>query len=274
MATAAQTLDKKNREFDRAIDRLQARLIRQLANRLNDLRRSIADQILSTGGLEAHQLNQLQNNAGRLVDSFGRQLTNDVNQSFIDAIRLGSASVTEPLQAAGLLSTFEAEPLTLQRLIDLALGFSAELITNITEPMRAQINTQLRLAVLGAKSPFNVMKEITNILGIKAGRLLVKGVAARAESILRTEVMRMFNLSTHNQQQRTARQVPGLMKEWVATNDDRTRPSHWNANGQRVPVDQPFIVNGFELMFPLDPAGPASETINCRCRPVTIHPDQ
>jgi hypothetical protein len=39
-----------------------------------------------------------------------------------------------------------------------------------------------------------------------------------------------------------------------------------------IPVDEPFIVGGAELMYPGDPAGPPEETINCRCRSVTQHP--
>jgi len=59
----------------------------------------------------------------------------------------------------------------------------------------------------------------------------------------------------------------------VATGDGRTRDSHLAAHGQVVDVDKPFEVGGAELMHPHDPAGPAKETINCRCRSVTIHPD-
>jgi uncharacterized protein with gpF-like domain len=52
---------------------------------------------------------------------------------------------------------------------------------------------------------------------------------------------------------------------WLATSDDRTRPSHDDADGQTVDIGTPFIVGGEELMHPLDPNGEASEVINCRC---------
>jgi hypothetical protein len=44
-------------------------------------------------------------------------------------------------------------------------------------------------------------------------------------------------------------------------------------HGDVVPVDEPFSVNGSELMYPGDPAGPASETINCRCTVATVIPE-
>lgn len=56
-----------------------------------------------------------------------------------------------------------------------------------------------------------------------------------------------------------------LMKEWAATEDARTRITHSEADGQKVPMDDPFIVGGYELMFPGDPDGPPEEVINCRC---------
>lgn len=54
-------------------------------------------------------------------------------------------------------------------------------------------------------------------------------------------------------------------KEWVTVEDDRTRDAHIEADGQVVPVDDPFIVDGEEIAFPGDPSGSAENVINCRC---------
>lgn len=56
-----------------------------------------------------------------------------------------------------------------------------------------------------------------------------------------------------------------LMKRWLATGDERTRPSHEDADGQLVPLDQPFQVGGVSMDYPGDPAGPDEEVCNCRC---------
>lgn len=53
-----------------------------------------------------------------------------------------------------------------------------------------------------------------------------------------------------------------LQKEWIATIDDRTRESHRELHGERVPVDEEFS-NG--LRYPADPAGADEEVWNCRC---------
>ncbi len=102
------------------------------------------------------------------------------------------------------------------------------------------------------------------------------GIAARAETIVRTEMNRVYNLSHHSQQQEMANQVPELRKRWIATADARTRPSHlaahWRYKDEPIPVSEPFKVGGARLMYPGDPAGPPNETVNCRCRSITIHP--
>src|SRR5690625_1226606 len=56
-----------------------------------------------------------------------------------------------------------------------------------------------------------------------------------------------------------------LEKEWVAAWDDRTRETHIEADGQRVPLGGRFNVGGYELEYPGDASGPASEVIMCRC---------
>lgn len=67
-------------------------------------------------------------------------------------------------------------------------------------------------------------------------------------------------------------------KQWLATMAgpaaERTRPTHREADGQRVPLDQPFIVGGFPAMFPASPELPAHEAIQCRCTQIILRPGE
>jgi uncharacterized protein with gpF-like domain len=163
------------------------------------------------------------------------------------------------------------------------LDFSAKLIQDITDDMRAGIDKSVRRAVIGEMSTIDAMRDITNTLGIEARAGVwkkrhdpVKGIAARAETDLRTEMGRAFNLATFSQQQEAAARIPGLTKSWTATGDVRTRPTHLRAHMKYktnpIPVLAKFQVGSARLMYPLDPTGPPEETINCRCRSVTHHP--
>ena len=57
-----------------------------------------------------------------------------------------------------------------------------------------------------------------------------------------------------------------MWKRWLSTADSRTRASHRVADGQTVPLDQPFRVGGFLLDHPADSISVAPhEVIGCRC---------
>src|SRR5690625_2297578 len=85
-----------------------------------------------------------------------------------------------------------------------------------------------------------------------------------AERIARTEshaATEGGTWSSHRAWQEETGEV--LLHQWIATADERTRPAHAAASGQRVPLDEPFSVGGASLQYPGDPNGPAEEIVNC-----------
>lgn len=84
----------------------------------------------------------------------------------------------------------------------------------------------------------------------------------RAKTIARTEINGASNAGSEDQIH-TA-QLTGK-KEWLATEDGRTRHDHAIADGQKVAINGAFTVGGYTLKYPGDPLGPASEVVNCRC---------
>lgn len=89
----------------------------------------------------------------------------------------------------------------------------------------------------------------------------------RATVIARTETIGAMNAGRSDAFAALIELEPDTEFEtvWLATDDKRTRHTHNEADGQRVPVGQPFTVGGFELRFPGDPSGPPQEVIQCRC---------
>lgn len=59
-------------------------------------------------------------------------------------------------------------------------------------------------------------------------------------------------------------------KEWLSVRDNRTRDAHLIANGDVAGMDDLFIVNGEQMLFPGDPNGSASNNCNCRCSLLVI----
>ena len=55
-------------------------------------------------------------------------------------------------------------------------------------------------------------------------------------------------------------------KVWIATLDGATRPGHWAADGQRVPLEAHFTVGGEQMFVPGDKTASPANWKNCRCR--------
>lgn len=98
--------------------------------------------------------------------------------------------------------------------------------------------------------------------------------AYRRELIARTESMRAEAAGTFE----LAHQWGVEKKAWLAALDDRTRDSHITAQDEYgeggtigpIPLDTPFLIGGYPMQYPLDPAGPIEECANCRCTLVLL----
>ena len=56
-----------------------------------------------------------------------------------------------------------------------------------------------------------------------------------------------------------------MKREWLATNDSRTRHWHAELDGVEVGVDEPWHNEFGDIMFPGDPYADPANTYNCRC---------
>jgi hypothetical protein len=88
----------------------------------------------------------------------------------------------------------------------------------------------------------------------------------RADRIARTEVVAASN-STFFYTVNRYYGVNGATKDWLATRDHRTRPTHVRANAEMrdIPFGDNFVVGGATGMFPGDAQFPARERVHCRC---------
>jgi uncharacterized protein with gpF-like domain len=108
-------------------------------------------------------------------------------------------------------------------------------------------------------------------IDVMVGRYQERLLAMRAETIARTEAGRVLEETRYLSTQQAIDEagIPRTLavKQWVATNDDRTRDTHTSMDGQARLIDDYFdSPSGAQLMHPHDSNAPASETINCRCQ--------
>ena len=95
----------------------------------------------------------------------------------------------------------------------------------------------------------------------------------RAALIARTETHNAASFANHAYHL-TAEKNLGtkMLKQWVSTNDARTRSAHSIANGQSVDMNEDFIVGGVAMGYAGDSKGGARNVINCRC--IIIYADE
>ena len=102
-------------------------------------------------------------------------------------------------------------------------------------------------------------------------QMQARALRYRGENIARTEsinALREGQAQAISQAIGTSEIDPrDATKMWDASLDSKTRESHARVNGDSVPIDQPFIVGGYQMMHPGDSSmgAPASLVVNCRC---------
>lgn len=158
-----------------------------------------------------------------------------------------------------------------QRLLeDLKLGADAFSEAAVAELIRGQsvllprVNESTRNALAkSAQELIDAVGQGENIDDV-ADRLrstvrdVFAGSEARATTIARTEIGRAMEGARFVQ----LKQAGVATKVWISSRDTEVRDLHRSIDGEEVPVDRPFS-NG--LMYPMDPAGSAAQTVNCRC---------
>lgn len=105
------------------------------------------------------------------------------------------------------------------------------------------------------------LAQTTGETNMKAMRMHTRTALTGAQNAGRIEAM-------HEQQEMGIE----VKKKWIATLDDRTRDTHGELDGQTVGVDEPFTVDGMEIMFPGDKSAPPELVYNCRCKLGYIYP--
>jgi hypothetical protein len=161
------------------------------------------------------------------------------------------------------------EPLDTLRTVQLAwiaqnVGAKVTLISNTTQEQSERI---IRDATAVAVAEGLGERELARLINATMLERAPDFAAYRGQNIARTEMHSSAGAATQ-----AAAEATGLniVKQWSAAfQTERSRTPHLDADGDTVPLDQPFIIDGEPLMYPGDPNGSAENIINCRC--VSLH---
>lgn len=257
-----------DRERDRAYRRAQAEVLRRrirlqtdthaeiqrlLTQAIQEVRAALAG---APSEFQAWYLPQLQAEIERALKAAGQQSAGVLGAAAETSWGLGVASIDAPLAAAGARVSGVLPHLDTRQL-EAMKAFMTDRIRDVSAAAINRINSELGLTLIGTRSMGDTIGRVQDILG-GASRL-------RATTIVRTELSRAFSVAAQGRAEQSAAAGVAMDKVWRRSGKRHPRVSHAFADGQRVAVDQPFMVGGVALMYPHDPAAPASHTINCGC---------
>ena len=210
-------------------------------------------------------LPQLNAQIAQALEELNQKTAAEASSAAGDAWANGERSIDEPFARAGVSIRSQLPAISTAQLAAIR-AFTVDRISNIGLDAANRISAQLGLVVIGAASPSDAIGAVRDILGEHS--------RARARTIVRTELGRLYETSSQLRKLEAARVLPGLKKQWRKSGKLHPRLHHDLADGQVRAVDEPFVVKPLgrspvELMYPKDPQAPPSETINCGCTSIS-----
>lgn len=150
-----------------------------------------------------------------------------------------------------------------------ALAMTENLIVRIPDETHARIVALIFQGTNEGQSTAAIADRINDLLTYE-GRENWDG---RAHLIAQTETTRNFSSGMLAHGLLAERAGAKLAKKWIAHDDDRTRATHRETDGQVRRLEEPFevgTVDPVKMLFPGDPSAPADEVCNCRCFPKIV----
>jgi len=187
------------------------------------------------------------------VDEWALETTAALDPEYANAYTTGGKAAQRKI---GIRANFDLRnPGILQALDERANLLTGGIGNDIFDRMRTVIGEEFYLKGQGVPSVARSLQSEFSWLN-----------RVRAETIAHQE-----SLTITSDAQHTVYAASGVeFKRWITTLDGNERPTHFEAHGQLVKIDEPFIVGGSSLFFPGDPAGETAEIMRCRCDHIPV----
>lgn len=253
--------------LDTLPDELSAQLRPVIENAIAESGRVVV-QVLPKAAVTAPVVFSLVNpRVGAYINNYVGQMIREVSDETVKAVQIavnqGVITGRNPRQIArdfrssiGLTSRQEQTVQRLRAALEKGEAGYVNSLTTVTDSAKNAVS-----AGKLSESQIDKIVEQTRLRYVKQ----------RTETIARTESLRATSVGQDlaiREGQITGAISNELLKRWLYRHDTRTRDAHISAgetNGW-IPINRPFSTPLGPLMFPRDPNGSASNTINCRCR--------
>lgn len=256
----------------RQLDSREEQTTREVLTLLKKMSFNIKNTIKSIDS-ETFQANQLER-LNSVIDEYIADFTKNAQKAMgsgvgtaIDISIENSITRFNLLKQGGQFGNLT--PVISNEMISVVQSLSTELIKGLSDELSKKVKGAIQRGVLGAKTPFEVAKELAPILGDRGG-----GAMYSAERIARTEINRAASMTDQLFLKQAIDNRPEgsdrLIKIWLTAEDSRVRDTHYVMDGVYVYDDEDFMVpmagGGKEPMNgPRDVRASAGNSINCRC---------
>jgi SPP1 gp7 family putative phage head morphogenesis protein len=249
IATSSSDKEREKRRFSRLIDIISIKYS-------NKIKKSIKKAILKASKVYYEQGHLTLG----LMDYHRRELRAIAFQMYSNSIDLASERQFQSIKHVFNLNMEKKDAATNfhQLAFDFIMQNGMKLAKQVTETTEKNVLG----AILRSQQEGLSVDETVSVIRDRGDTLS----RSRAITIAVTETHNALSWAKHESTRQISDELNlGLRKEWAAVEDDRTRPSHASADGQRVDMDDNFIVGGEEMKYPGDTNASAANTINCRC---------
>ncbi|MCR6096861.1 minor capsid protein [Salipaludibacillus agaradhaerens] len=262
------TLQRKFKEMDRALDRLERSYEHRLAvnynNSLKEVRAKLSRLWEQTDGKfsESLKYNRLANLEKEISREIGKLTGKNAN-----TLKAGLAyQFAESYYRTGFVIEGEAQaklgfgqlnPKVIERAVENPLDRVGFLKRNRDNQalLTRQLNERITQGLIQGKSYQQVARDVKERFDVGA---------YKAMRIVQTESHRCQQQGRLDSLKQAESAGVKLKKVWVSSLDGSTRDTHQDLDGQRVGVNEEFESNGLTTEYPGGFGDPA-EDINCRC---------
>jgi ribosome recycling factor len=261
--------ERSSKKYKRELFRLIDRAAKENVALLRDVRRDVAERLLSANKIDS--LPQFRRQTQRSFQRYGDELIRKVDRQLERAWNLGKDAIDAPLRRAGHdlrvgglpISSFDTQRLENYR------EEVHDAIRNISADGARRINNAATFGVIGGREPERIMSDI----GRYVTRGAFKKVSLQVESMTKTETARIFNLSMRERLKQAGNEISGIKKFWQHIADGKARPAHSDVGertnpdfgGKAIEYNADFRVGGERAFAPFDPRLSDKNSYGCRC---------
>lgn len=240
------------RQWILAMDRYELRLRYKVASARNAFIKVMAKQYASTGSIANHLRTKHEQRLGEILLAH-----------YQDVMPFFGGFATKPIKARHGYVERKAVRTTFHALLmEWASTRALENASSIADTNMNDVRRKIEAGLEDGLGNEEIGREI---------RKVTQDTPYRAATIARTETHAAATYGAIQEARQISEELGmELVKEWLPTLDDRTRPEHAALlNMEPIGLDEKFDVGGEMLDRPGDPSGSPENIINCRCAILT-----